>query len=201
MSFRTTGVLLAVLIALGAFVYFYEMQTPKTTESPKEKALEILNYSDQAADINRLEVQQGDKVTRLVSKEGEGWTMEAPEQAPVDKSRVISAVGEVSVLRATTVVTENASPDDLSKYGLDKPQLTVSVSVKNKDYQRLMVGIQAPTKTGYYAKLADTKKVYLVGSSIIEDLQKLVTEPPKATPTPTALPATPTSVPSVTPTP
>src|SRR3989337_1992874 len=112
MSFRTTGVLLAVLIALGAFVYFYEMQTPKTTESPKEKALEILNYSDQAADINRLEVQQGDKVTRLVSKEGEGWTMEAPEQAPVDKSRVISAVGEVSVLRATTVVTENASPDD-----------------------------------------------------------------------------------------
>ena len=196
MSFRTTGVLLAVLVLLTAAVYFYQTYAPRSPQSAKEKALEIFNYEGQAANIALLEVKQGDKITRVVSKEGVGWTMEAPEQAPVDTGRVSQTVGQLSVLKATSLVSEN--PDDTAKYGLDTPQLTVSLGVKDRDFQRLLIGMEAPTKTGYYVKVAESKKIFLVSAYIVEDLKKMVAEPPRARPTsipsPAAL-ATPSAAP------
>ncbi|TAK34757.1 MAG: DUF4340 domain-containing protein [Chloroflexota bacterium] len=197
MSFRTTGILLAALIVLGLFVYFYEMRTPKTTETAaKDKALELYNFQNQAASFALIEIKQGDKTTRLTSTDGLSWNLESPEKAPADTSRVSQIISEITVLKAISVVSDN--PDDLPKYGLDNPTITVSVGIKDKDFQKILVGTQAPTKSGYYVKKSDGKTTYLLDSYIVNDLKSLITEPPKALPTPTPMP---TMAPSPTATP
>jgi len=196
MSFRTTGILLSVLVVLGLFVYFYEMRTPETTESAKDKALELYNYTAQAASFALVEVKQGDKTTRLTSTDGFNWNMESPEKAPADTYRMMQVISDLTVLKATSVVSDN--PDDLSRYGLDNPAVTVSVGIKDKDFQRILVGMQAPTKSGYYVKKSDGKTIYLLDAYIVDDLKDLVTEPPKALPTPTPEP---TATPNATATP
>jgi len=62
--------------------------------------------------------------------------------------------------------------------------------------QVLQVGEQNPQRTAYYVQHQSDPAIYLVGSFTIEELKRLVSEPPrKPTPTPTA-----TSTPEATPT-
>jgi len=74
---------------------------------------------------NRIEIVRGDQ-TALLSKANNKWSMVAPVHADADADAVRDALSDLSSLRAKKVVAKGKA----AAYGLDKPDLAVTVSVE-----------------------------------------------------------------------
>jgi hypothetical protein len=79
----------------------------------------------------------------------------------IDESKVSSIATNISSLVAEKIIEEEAG--DISIYGLDKPVL-ISVKMDDGTLKTLEIGNETPTKSGYYVKVKDEKKVYTIGS-------------------------------------
>ena len=69
-----------------------------------------------------------------------------------------------------SIVTENATPADLKKYGLDKPEATVNLNAGSAR-ATLLVGGKAADNT-VYARDASKPVVVTVESALLDDLKK-----------------------------
>ena len=56
------------------------------------------------------------------------------------------------------------------------------------DSRTLTVGSKAPAESGTYVRAGGDSAIYLVSNALIQDLERLVTEPPRP-PSPTPLPS------------
>jgi hypothetical protein len=188
MNQRNTLILLVILAALVAYVYFGEIQkgTGQGTETPSSQPA-VFNLSDQ--DILGLKVTTADgKSVELKREAGKPWTMVSPTSQGVDDTRVNSLVVELAQLKASRALTQTTN---LAEYGLITSTFTADITMTGGVTHTLLVGETNPSGSSYYA-LADGKQtpVYLIYSSNIDELQRLVTQPPyPPTPTPTTLPS------------
>jgi hypothetical protein len=188
MNQRNTLILLVILAALVAYVYFGEIQkgTGQGTETPSSQPA-VFNLSDQ--DILGLKVTTADgKSVELKREAGKPWTMVSPASQGVDDTRVNSLVVELAQLKASRALTQTTN---LAEYGLITSTFTADITMTGGVTHTLLVGETNPSGSSYYA-LADGKQtpVYLIYSSNIDELQRLVTQPPyPPTPTPTTLPS------------
>jgi len=185
MNTRNTIILVVVLIALGAYVYFGEMgsgQTPSATPTPSVSTL----WSLPADHINRLEVHdlQTKQEARLVKDSGGTWQIEAPITDTADATRLNSLTSRLAKITASRVITN--PPADLAPFGLVTHTMTVDIGLTENQTQTLQVGDKNPQGFSYYVQQNDNPAIYLVTSSLIDDLRRLITKPPrKPTPTPT----------------
>ncbi len=188
MNQRNTLILLVVLAALATYAYFGEIQkgTGQSTETPSSQPA-VFNLSDQ--DILGLKVTTAEgKSVELKREAGQPWTMVSPASQAVDDTRVESLVTELSQLKASRALTQTSN---LAEYGLITSTFTADITLTGGITHTLLVGETNPGGSSYYA-LADGKQtpVYLIYSSNIDELQRLVTEPPyPPTPAPTTLPS------------
>ena len=190
MNQRNTLILLVILAALAAYVYFGEMQKGpggQGTETPSSQPLVFTNLSGQ--DVLGLKVTTADgKSVELKREAGKPWTMVAPASQGVDDTRVNSLVEQLAQLTASRVLTQT---NNLAEYGLITGTFTANITLTGGVTHTLLVGETNPSGNSYYA-LADGKQspVYLIYSNNVDELQRLVTEPPyPPTPVPTALPS------------
>lgn len=193
MSPKVTVGLLALMIALGVYVYYGPEQAPPpgaaTASKPgmppapatPDPALEL--WAAPEAQIQTVTVQRAGQ-TAGVERDGEGWKL-VPSGAPADRLRVNSLVFRLSTVRATYRVP-NVTSD--AEFGLNAPQLTASIALSNGSTLRLTVGAKAVAETGTYARKDSDPGVYLVSNALVQDLERLVTEPP-VPPTPTPAPS------------
>ncbi len=195
MNFRLTLGLLIVLLVLGGAVYYVE--SSPATPTPATQSTTVLSFLP--SDVSKLEASgQGKSV--VVTRDDSGWLLKQPEEARADQMRVDNLVSRLGTLAATRTID---APSSLAEFGLDKPQVQAVITLKSGQTSTLLLGNQNPDKTSYYAKLPDKGAVYLIPVAVGGDLSRLLTDPPKATPTPTPLPPisfpTGTPVPSVSP--
>ena len=61
------------------------------------------------------------------------YTSNGRNQVPLDTTRVTSYLNELGSLTLTNYVTYNATQEGLQSYGLDRPELTVSVDYQDED--------------------------------------------------------------------
>ena len=182
MNFRGTAILLAVLLVLGAGVWWFELrEPPKTTDS---KLIPVLDLKSE--DVNRLEVIDAGKLVRVLKSDTGIWRLAAPEDAEADVRRVDDVISRVTKLNATRQITETA---DLGAFGLLEPKVQATFGQTSGASIGLLVGEKTPDGASYYAKRSDQAAVYVVPSYVISDLTRLVSDPPKPRPTPTSLPA------------
>jgi hypothetical protein len=181
-KWRHTLILLAVLAALGAYVYFFEVKKPEedstTAETPK-----VFAYT--AQDVTRLAVADAQGGTAAVQRgEEEGWEVVAPVQDVADSTRVESLVSRLASLTASRVLT-GVAEIELADYGLVAPELTATLTISDGSKVSLFTGYQTFNKAGYYALRDDGPDVYIIFANVVEDLKRLVSEPPvQPTPTP-----------------
>lgn len=83
---------------------------------------EMLSFNRTMA--SRIEIARGDQTASL-TKTNEKWSMVAPITADADADAIRDALGDLSLLRAKKVVGRG----DAAAFGLDKPDLTVVVTV------------------------------------------------------------------------
>ncbi len=189
MNPRNTLILLVILAALGAYTYFGEIQkgTGQATETPGSQSVVFTNLSGQ--DVLGLKVTTADgKSVELKREAGKSWTMVTPASQAVDDTRVNSLVDQLAQLTANRVLTQT---NNLAEYGLITGTLTADIALTGTTTHTLLIGDTNPSGNSYYA-LADGKQssVYLIYTNSVDELQRLVTQPPyPPTPTPTTLPS------------
>jgi hypothetical protein len=191
-NFRLTLVLLVVLVLLSGAVYY--VQSNPATPTPSAQTVAVLSFLP--SDVTQLETTGQGKTVVVTHGDDGKWQLKQPEEAPADQIRVDSLVSRLSTLTATRTID---APASLAEFGLDQPKVQAKLTLKSGQTHTLLVGDQNPDKTTYYAKLPDRQTVYLIPVAVGGDLAGLLTDPPKATPTPTPFPTA--LAPSGTPTP
>ena len=132
----------------------------------------ILAFKDE--DVSRVEIkaENGDTVA-LVRKDKEAWTVE-PGDHPGDTTEVRSYLSSLRSTRAVDFPDDH--PDDLGKYGLAAPRLTVTLATGTDGAasQALLVGAETTqgTQKQIYAKRGDQPTVYALGDWTFRTLAK-----------------------------
>ncbi len=145
---------------------FQESALNKSTFDLRDKAIMKVDR----AKIDNVEVTlASDKAVQL-RKEGTDWKLASPVAARADNGTVEALIGRVETAQMKSVVADQATPADLRKYGLDKPQITVTLNQGSARAQ-LLIGSKADD-TSVYAKDASKPAVVTVESSVAEDLRK-----------------------------
>ncbi|MEM7413376.1 MAG: DUF4340 domain-containing protein [Myxococcota bacterium] len=159
MSPRSTGILLLVAFALGAFIYFYELEG----EAGRQEAAEREKYlfSGLAVeDVDWIELETRDGVdARLEQREGR-WQLTAPVRFPADA--VAERMADTVTSLATQSTFENPGPD--AEYGLDpETATTVRFGADDASYE-LRLGKDTPLGAGVYARRASAEGVHTVAA-------------------------------------
>ena len=165
MRFRTTLLLLLVLAGLGGYVYWVEY--PKAQEKDKKQKL----YELKTDDAVELSLVFADREL-VLKKSGDSWRLTKPLDAPADSTTVKNLIGAIADCEIKKELTEASS--DLATYGLDKPFVTVTVKLKDKDLPAVAVGKTTPIGFSAYVQKADDKKILLANGSFRSGLDKQV---------------------------
>jgi len=193
---RITIGLGVLLVILGAFyVLGGGTETPggfTGAGTPTPVPPEIIGYS--VGEITRVTVRSGSDTLALQQDPSGTWVygrgLAEPSNA-VDQGRWGSVMARLGNLKARGRVSDALADAQKGEYGLVQPEIEAMVG-SDRDRVTLQIGAQNPTRTGYYAQLAGAPALYLVDTLLVDDLKRLLTQPPDPptpTPVPTATPA------------
>ncbi len=186
MSFKTTFVLLVLVVGVGALWYF----TPalkKTEADGNNAATANDNGADElalgkpleAADIREVKLERDGRPTLdfkvVADPAGESkWTMTAPFESETESFAVTSLLGDVVHLRIQesfpTTGRGSLSPTEA---GLDPPRATLTLIDTDDQTHVLQIGGQAPLSSSTYVRVDGEARV-LLGD---RDLAKRVLDP------------------------
>lgn len=200
--FRTTLILLGVLVVLIILALFLQNANLSTPASPTPVPQAYVWQSSNP--VIAMQVVSGSKtvsVTKNVTTTV--WSLEEPVKMDADPNVGGLAAGFQNLL-ASNVVTQSST---LADFGLEKQTLSVTVTFSDTKHstKTLLVGKTTFDGSKYYVKPAGQSTVYTVANDTIEPIRSWLTTPPKAPPTatpiPTAIPptATPTGTRTVLP--
>ncbi len=197
MKGRTTLILLGVLLALGAYVYFGEVRRPSAAPAGTPTPAPL--WSITLDQVLGLTVRGGEQETRVGRAAGGEWALEAPSAEPADADRVTQVLDRLLALAPEQTFGE--SDGSLADYGLDSPSLDVTMRLADGTAKVLHVGKANPMQTSYYAQVEGSTAVQLIPDTVVIGLQELLEQPPvRPTPTPTEPPTeAPTGTPVPTP--
>lgn len=168
MRFKGTLVLLIMCLALGSYVYFYEIKGGEQREKAKEAENQLWKLeSNSIQQMNFV----SPKSNIVVARNGErDWIISAPRTLNADPDELNRLANSASNIRRESVVEQNAV--DLSKFGLNPAQLTLKLKTKdNKEYV-LNLGNNNPTGSFAYATISGRKDVFMVSSSLVSTFDK-----------------------------
>lgn len=105
--------------------------------------------------------------TLAVTKKNSTWDITKPKEVLADSSAVDSLASALSTDKFTDVASE--SPDDLAKYGLTHPSMSVTAAIKGQEFH-LLVG----KKNGdnYYARDTARPMIFEISSTVYDALNK-----------------------------
>jgi len=163
MRFRNTLIALIALVLIGgyAFVNFY-FSKPE----PVKTAFDI-----KGDDIAKIDLKYPNRELALERKAGEPWAITKPVGAVADQTSANNLARAIAECRITKTVEEKA--DDLAPFGLDKPQVVVTITdTKGKSLPALVVGKNTPVGFSAYLKYADKPEIMLTSSAFSTGMNK-----------------------------
>lgn len=119
--------------------------------------------------VDGLEISAGSQNLSM-AKDGGEWKVVKPVQVRADYGTVEGLVGKLQSARMKSIVTSDAAPADLKKYGLDKPQATVNLKAGSAT-ATLLLGGKADDNT-VYARDASKPMVVTIENALLDDVKK-----------------------------
>lgn len=144
---------------------FQETSLNKSTFDLRDKSIMTLQHDK----IDGLDVNLDGK-TMQFAKNGSEWKFVKPLVARADYSAVEGVIGRVESAQMKSVVTNAATPAELKKFGLDRPAITLNVSMGSAR-ATFLVGGKADDDT-VYARDASKPTIVTVEKSLADDLKK-----------------------------
>ena len=137
----------------------------RTTFDLREKLL--IKFDREKAD--RI-TQVADGKTLEFAKSGSDWSVTKPVALGADFSAVDSLVGRLLTAAMKTLVTEQATPADLKKYGFDKPQGSLTVHAGDATVSLIIGG--KVNDFDVYVRDPATTSIATVDAAFLKELQK-----------------------------
>jgi len=144
---------------------FQEGTFNKSTFDLRDKAL----MTFQRDKVDGIDVNADGKTLQL-AKDGTDWKLTKPVSARADNSAVEGLVGRIETAQMKSVATNDVTPDDLKKYGLDKPTATVTLNLGSAR-ATLLIGGKADNDN-VYARDASKPTVATVEKGLVDDVKK-----------------------------
>lgn len=111
-----------------------------------------------------------DGKTLDLQRQGGDWKIAKPIQAPADYGTAEGLVGRLQTLQMKSIVTTEPNPADIKKYGLDKPQASVTLAFGSA---RATLDIGSSADDGsLYGRDSSKPVVFTVEKSILDELKK-----------------------------
>ncbi len=149
-------ILLIIAIPLGWYAYHDSKKGPVGDAPKKDKVFTV--ESDKIDEIE-VKSESGDHTT--LRKKGTDWEIVQPLAATSDQSAVSGITSNLSSAEIQRVIDDN--PPDLKEYGLDTPRVEIAFKASGQQH-KLLLGQKTPAGSDVYAKLPDSKRVFLVPS-------------------------------------
>ncbi len=176
MSFRTTGFLLIILLALGGYVYNNVLNKPKPPSAPRPFV-----YQYEMTDIISMELKYNNKTTSVyLDPSSDDWKFTDPAVGEVDAGRLNGIRLLLSGPGANRLLSFNEAPNQsqLGEYGFGRPTVVANITLKDARQHTVLLGDQTPDGKNYYTKNGDSDSVYLVDYTWANVLKRFVDEPP-----------------------
>ena len=111
-----------------------------------------------------------DGKTFEIGKDGSDWKLTKPLQAKADPSAVEGLLGRLQTAQMKSIVSADAKPADLKKYGFDKPTVAVNVT-SGSSRATLLIGGKT-SDNAFYARDASQPAVVTVDAPLLDELRK-----------------------------
>lgn len=174
---------LALVIAVAAAWYFEGRYEIPPAEAAKQlvpykgddiQTLELVTPAGQAV-FNRgadgkFDVNGASPTPEAAA--GAGATLPAVSLSP--GARVQSVVNQLAGMRIERVLL--SEPSTSADYGLDRPQMVLTVETKRGQETTLAIGGLNPDETSYYVRREQQRDTVLVSRYIMDDLLKIAQE-------------------------
>ncbi len=159
-------VLTLVVVAVGAFIFFYERHLP-TSEQVKERSDKVL-ASIKRDDVVGLDITNSHGSFQL-EKQDDHWRLVKPIQFAADDTAVGSLLTALSGLK----IDRSLAPGEVkpAEYKLDKPEMSVVLRTKNGGKTKLDVGGKAALGSNRAVSLGDGR-ILLCPGYFTSDLDK-----------------------------
>ena len=157
MNPRVTGLLFLVAVALGAFVWFYEIEGEEARKS-SEEATKRLFPGIEAEQVEWIALTTADgHAARLERKDG-AWRLVAPVEFRADR---LAADGVAAALAQLTSEASYPDPQPPEVYGLGEGARQVSFGAGGTEHS-LRIGAKAPMGGNTYVSVGGRPEVLTV---------------------------------------
>jgi len=154
-----------IFLALAAFILFF--QFPKT-EKKEAKRKQLFEYNEDEVRKIHITSKSGEVTICQKDKEGE-WLISSPQKVSADGTEIYNLMNIFTTTTISRVVNE--SSEDLSVFGLDKPEVHVTFDFNVRKIG-LKLGAKNPDGSGVYALRDGDKSVLLLPSYVTGTLDK-----------------------------
>ncbi|MDJ0516690.1 MAG: DUF4340 domain-containing protein [Trichodesmium sp. MO_231.B1] len=136
---RTTLILMLTALALGGFVYLYEIRGKQQQAEIQEQQKQVFDFESEQIQTITIK-QESETLTLKIDQEAEEktWNITAPVEKKADLQTVEFLLTELTNLKSNRSIATSAS--QLSEYGLEKPEITVEIQLKDGKTSRLFLG-------------------------------------------------------------
>ena len=167
---KIRGLLAAAIIlaALAGVVYWSNHHKPKEAASSSTTP-KILSQPESGMKKIEIKRKSGED-TVLERNASNQWEITSPKKYGVDTDAVSSLTSTLSDISSDRLIDEKTT--DLGQYGLADPSLDIVLTQKNGKAKTLLIGDDAPTGSGAYAKLQNDQRIFTIASFTKSGLDK-----------------------------
>lgn len=144
---KKTLILVLLALGLGSFVYFHEIRGATQREEVRENQQQVFSFTED--DVQAITVKTP-KLTVSLSRNPQSdnpkWLLKSPVSEPANDA-IVSYLMDLlvkgkSVNQAPSKVvrTLSTSANQIAEFGLDQPQATINITLKNQKTHQLILG-------------------------------------------------------------
>jgi len=170
MNWRTTFVLAAIVLAVFAYLRFFELKQPSTEEA-KRQAQNVVNFD--RAKIDGVVIQNGDDKIEMRRRDNK-WRLEMPIKDQADGSLIENLLSDLENWQKDATISAKeieADKSKLNEYGLNKPKLRVKLLGQDRPPE-IFFGKDAALEGKMYVRLEDSKETFLAAQTVKKDVEK-----------------------------
>jgi Domain of unknown function (DUF4340) len=171
---KTTLVLLAVALLLGAFIFGLD-RFSQNTRDIRERTTHVVQIN--RTNVQRITIQNGDSLIKIKT-DGDAWRMTAPLEDDADTTVVDQLLDAVQNLRPEDLITDLGKGEKkrqmLKDFGLMKSRLRLLLE-GNQMPPEIQFGQDTAVQGRNYLRVGDDDAVYVVEN----DLKSIVSKSPE----------------------
>ena len=174
MNWRTTLILAVVVLAVFAYLRFFEMKRPSTEEAARQ-AQNVVNFD--RSKIDGIIIQNGDEKIEIRRRDNK-WRLETPIKDQADAGLVENLLSDLETWqKEATIPAKDIEADKarLNEYGLNRPKLKLKLLGSDRPPE-ILFGKDAALEGRMYVRFENSKETFLAKQSVKKDIDKKAEE-------------------------